>query len=66
MATTPTLHAYLSYHDASAALKWFGDVGFEVVSRQEDASGVVVHAEVRYGDATVMVAAADQPYDVPG
>lgn len=65
MVTAPSLHAYLSYDDAPAALKWFSEVGFEVVSRQEDPHGTVVHAEIRYGDATVMVAAADQPYDVP-
>jgi uncharacterized glyoxalase superfamily protein PhnB len=63
--TTADLFAYLSYRDAPAALDWLDRVGFEVVTRQDDGSGGVVHAEVRLGDVVVMVAGADDDYVVP-
>jgi uncharacterized glyoxalase superfamily protein PhnB len=53
---TAKLFAYLSYPDAPAALDWMVRVGFEVVRRQDGASGLVLHAEVRLGDAVLMVA----------
>jgi uncharacterized glyoxalase superfamily protein PhnB len=59
---TASLFAYLSYADAAAALEWLTAVGFEVVRRQDGADGTVVHGEVRWGDAVVMVASADAPY----
>jgi uncharacterized glyoxalase superfamily protein PhnB len=65
MDALPTLHAYLSYRDAPRALDWLSKVGFKVVARQDDAHGSVAHAEVRYGDITLMVASADADYDVP-
>ncbi|MEU9865864.1 VOC family protein [Streptomyces sp. NPDC047971] len=57
----PRLHAYLSYADAEAGLAWLSSVGFAQVARQTAADGSVIHAEVRLGDAVVMVASADAP-----
>jgi uncharacterized glyoxalase superfamily protein PhnB len=61
----PALHAYLSYRDAPLGLDWLQAVGFEVVARRDADDGGVVHAEVRYGDVVVMLATADEDYDVP-
>jgi uncharacterized glyoxalase superfamily protein PhnB len=61
----PALHAYLSYRDAPLGLDWLQAVGFEVVARQDADDGRVVHAEARYGDVVVMLATADDDYDVP-
>ncbi|KOG10398.1 MULTISPECIES: VOC family protein [Streptomyces] len=60
-----SLHAYLSYSDASAALDWLGKVGFQVVSRQDGSDGSVIHSELRCGDAVVMVASSDAAYEIP-
>jgi uncharacterized glyoxalase superfamily protein PhnB len=60
-----TLHAYLSYSDAPAALDWLTAIGFETVVRWDGPDGRVVHAEVRLGTATLMVASDDADYDVP-
>jgi uncharacterized glyoxalase superfamily protein PhnB len=59
------LFAYLSYPDAPAALEWMERVGFAVVRRQDAPSGQVVHAEVRLGDAVLMVASNDAKYQRP-
>jgi uncharacterized glyoxalase superfamily protein PhnB len=59
------LYVYLSYPDAAAALRWFAAVGFETVRRQDGDDGSVQHAEVRLGDAVVMVASDDAPYTKP-
>jgi uncharacterized glyoxalase superfamily protein PhnB len=60
------LFAYLSYPDAPAALEWLERVGFDVVRRQDGPSGQVLHAEVRLGDAVLMVASDDAEYQRPG
>lgn len=59
------LYTYFSYSDAPAALKWLQAVGFEVVSRQDDRDGTVLHSEVRMGEAVLMVASNDDEYLVP-
>lgn len=59
------LFAYLSYPDAPAALAWLEEVGFAVVRRQDGPDGSVIHAEVRFGDAVLMVASDDADYQVP-
>lgn len=59
------LYSYLSYKDAPAALSWLEHVGFTVVRRHDTATGAVVHAEVRLGDAVIMVSSADADYDRP-
>jgi uncharacterized glyoxalase superfamily protein PhnB len=63
--TDATLHAYLSYPDAPAAVDWLVALGFAVVTRQDDDRGGVQHAELRLGDAVVMVASDDAAYTVP-
>jgi uncharacterized glyoxalase superfamily protein PhnB len=65
MDHVPALHAYLRYQDAPAGLRWLEAVGFDVVARQEDGDGRVTHAEVRLGEAVLMIASADDDYDVP-
>lgn len=62
---TANLFAYLSYPDAPAALEWLEQVGFDVVRRQDGAPGKVIHAEVRLGDAVIMVASDDAGYQRP-
>ena len=59
------LYAYLSYPDAAAALLWLEAVGFATVRRQDGDDGSVQHAEVRLGDAVVMVASDDAAYTKP-
>ncbi|MBW0252874.1 VOC family protein [Cellulomonas sp. PS-H5] len=59
------LFAYVSYPDGPAALDWLAAVGFVEVRRQDDATGAVVHAELRLGDAVVMVASDDAAYQRP-
>ncbi|RFU22097.1 VOC family protein [Geodermatophilus marinus] len=56
------LFAYLSYADAPAALRWLAALGFEEVRRQDGEPGQVLHAELRAGDAVVMVASNDADY----
>ncbi|MGH1561642.1 VOC family protein [Mumia sp. DW29H23] len=55
------LFVSLSYADAPAAIGWLEAVGFTLVRRQDDGERVV-HAELRRGDAVVMVASDDAPY----
>ncbi|MFE5941899.1 VOC family protein [Streptomyces sp. NPDC056480] len=60
-----SLHAYLSYTDAAAAIDWLESVGFVTTVRQDDDAGRVIHAELRFGQAVIMLASADEPYAVP-
>ena len=61
-----TLHAYFNYVDAPAALTWLTEAfGFETTMRWDDDHGVA-HAELRLGDAAIMVFSdAGQGYDHP-
>ncbi|MEU5919177.1 VOC family protein [Streptomyces sp. NPDC047141] len=59
------LHAYLSYSDAAAGISWLEALGFVTLVRQEGENGRVLHAELRLGQAVVMVSSADADYDVP-
>jgi uncharacterized glyoxalase superfamily protein PhnB len=59
------LFAYLSYRDVDAAITWLEALGFEPTTRLRDEGNVTVHAELRLGDAVVMVASADEPYQTP-
>ena len=65
MEAAAGLHAYLSYRDAGAGLRWLERVGFNVSTRMEDADGNIFHAEVRLGDAVISVATADAAYETP-
>jgi uncharacterized glyoxalase superfamily protein PhnB len=55
---------YLSYSDGVAAIAWLEALGFVTVVRQDDEGGAVQHAELRLGDAVIMVATADADYTV--
>ena len=57
------LFAYLSYRDVDTAITWLEGLGFETTTRQQDDGGATVHAELRLGDAVVMVAPVDEPYE---
>lgn len=59
------LVAYLSYADAPAGIGWLTALGFAVLSREDSDTGAVTHAELRLGDAVVMVASDDRGYQVP-
>jgi uncharacterized glyoxalase superfamily protein PhnB len=56
---------YLSYSDAPRAIAWLEDLGFTVAARQDGPDGTVIHSELRWGDAVVMVASDDADYLVP-
>lgn len=62
-----TLHSYFSYVDAPTALAWLEKAfGFETTMRWDDERGGVAHAELRLGDAAIMVFSDDgQSYDHP-
>ncbi len=54
----PSLTSALSYRDPRAALAWLEKAfGFEVAMLIEDADGGVVHSQMRFGNAFVMVGA---------
>jgi uncharacterized glyoxalase superfamily protein PhnB len=51
-----TLHTYYSYVDAPAAITWLAQgLGFETTMRWDDEDGNVSHAELRLGDAAIVV-----------
>ena len=55
-----TLHSYFSYVDAPAALAWLEQAfGFETTMRWEDEKGTLAHAELRLGEAAILVFADD-------
>ncbi|MEK9518708.1 VOC family protein [Streptomyces sp. NPDC087908] len=60
-----TLHAYLSFDDAPAGMRWLERLGFETVARQADDNGRIIHAELRLGQAVVLLATSQAAYDVP-
>jgi len=52
----PSLIPAVSYQDPRAALAWLEKAfGFEIFMLIEDGEGGVVHSEMRFGDAVVMV-----------
>jgi uncharacterized glyoxalase superfamily protein PhnB len=59
-----TLHSYFSYVDAPAALGWLEQaLGFETTMRWDSPDGTLAHAELRLGEAAIIVFADDQSYD---
>ncbi len=53
--STATLHAYLGFRDAPAALEWLERAfGFATTMRFPDDDGGVQHAELRLGDVALM------------
>ena len=66
MPGTARLFCYYSYRNASNAIDWLIQAfGFERVRQQDGADGTVLHAELRLGDAIIMVASADADYIMP-
>jgi uncharacterized glyoxalase superfamily protein PhnB len=54
-----TFYPNVLYEDAPTAVEWLeGTLGFERGEVHEDGDGNVVHAEVRLGEAVVMVGSA--------
>jgi uncharacterized glyoxalase superfamily protein PhnB len=52
----PALMPAIFYRDPRAALKWLAEAfDFEVFMLIEDEQGNLVHSEMRYGDAAVMI-----------
>ena len=52
----PPLISALCYQDPKAALAWLEKAfGFELFMLIEDGEGALVHSEMRYGDAAVMI-----------
>jgi uncharacterized glyoxalase superfamily protein PhnB len=50
------LHAYFGYRDAPAAILWLGKAfGFEPTMQFPDEHGGIAHAELRLGDAAIIV-----------
>jgi uncharacterized glyoxalase superfamily protein PhnB len=61
-----TLHTYLGYRDAQAALNWLEKAfGFQTLFAFPDESGAIQHAEMTYGDASFVVFADVDGYDRP-
>ncbi len=61
-----TLHVYLGYRDASSALDWLQRAfGFEVTMQFPDEQGGLAHAELRLGDAAIVVFSDHDGYDYP-
>lgn len=60
-----SLFAYLSYRDAPAAIDWLEAIGFRVLTRQPANDGSILYAELRLGDAVVMLSTADADYTMP-
>ncbi len=57
--TNATFYPNVLYEDALAAIEWLeGTLGFERGDVHQDDDGNVVHAEVRLGEAVVMVGTA--------
>jgi uncharacterized glyoxalase superfamily protein PhnB len=60
------LHAYFGYRDAPAALAWLERAfGFETVTSFPDDAGGVLHAELRRGDAAIVVFSDRDGYERP-
>lgn len=65
-ASSPTLHAYLGYADAQAAIGWLSDVlGFEMTMSWPDDQGGVMHAELRAGQAAITLYTDRAGYERP-
>ena len=69
MTQTPraaTMHTYLGYRDALAALDWLEKAfGFRTLYAFPDDNGVIQHSEMAYGDAAFVVFTDVEGYDRP-
>ena len=60
------LHAYFGYHDAPAAIVWLERAfGFETTMSFPDDDGGIAHAELRLGDAAIVVFSDRDGYERP-
>jgi len=60
------LHAYFSYRDAPAALRWLERAfGFKTTVEFPDDKGGILHSELRFEDVVIMVFSDDGDYDRP-
>ena len=61
-----TITPYLYYADVDAALSFLGEAfGFEETLRYTGAEGYVSHAEMRLGDAAIMMGDPGESYRTP-
>jgi uncharacterized glyoxalase superfamily protein PhnB len=59
-----SLHAYFGYRDAVAALRWLEDAyGFQTTMEYPDDKGGIMHAELRRGDAAILVFTDEEGYE---
>jgi uncharacterized glyoxalase superfamily protein PhnB len=64
--TRTALHTYFGYRDAPAAIDWLGQAfGFEPTVVAPDDDGGIAHAELRLGDAVVIVFSDRDGYERP-
>jgi len=63
-----SIHPTLRYRDAGAAIEFLQRAfGFEVLERHDNPDGSVAHAELRFGEAIVMLGTGNEDLqDVPG
>lgn len=61
------LSTYLCYKDPAAAIEWLCDVlGFEkVVAFDDEERGGIAHAELRMGDAVIMIQTDYEGFEIP-
>jgi len=55
----------LRYRDAPAAIAWLEGFGFEATERIDNEDGTVAHAELRLGDAVIMLGSGPQDLEGP-
>lgn len=59
-----SLHAYLGYRDAVAALRWLEEAfGFETTMEYPDDKGGIMHAEMRRDDVAITLFTDEVGYD---
>ncbi|MEO8394684.1 MAG: VOC family protein [Chloroflexota bacterium] len=52
----PTMYPYFGYKDAAAVIEWFQKAfAFEIIQVNNDTDGVIMHAEMRFGNAALMI-----------
>jgi len=57
-------YAALRFRDAPGAIAWLEKVGFEATERIDNPDGTIAHAELRLGDALIMLGSG--PDDLEG
>ena len=54
--TPPTIYPYFGYKDAAAAVDWLQRAfAFEIIQVNKDEQGIVMHAELRFGNGAIMI-----------